>query len=376
MKDIISELRNLPGSIPLFVAPGMASPGVTPSAPEIAPENAPIDLSRPLWEQDELFLNPFEELPEVVTWCTMGERPALPKQGLITIDAKPKQGKSMCSYALSIPLLTGASFGSITPRDTPNLVIVFDTEMSKLSLLPRYRAIRATMGEAANRLLIVPLLGKRRSDFWDIIHSTISRYNPDIVVIDHISKFVTDLNSQTEATEVSKHLERIKALRSVIVVIHQNKSKEDNNMRGALGSVLNDDQCESYTATRKGCVFTLKPKSARDSNVDENSTPFDFCVTEDAGVISGFADASAIVEEARATKREEWRKNFQRIFGDDEELRYGEIVRRIRNQEELQPTGAENKVREARECGAIYKTSNDKNAPYRISGDEYNYIEI
>ena len=323
--------------------------------------------NRPIWETDPRFLNPEAQLPKVKTWAKMGERPCFPKQGLITIDAKPKQGKSFCAYAAMIPLISGKQFGSITPNERANLIIVFDTEMSAISLQPRYRAFRTTAGDHCNNFLIVPLLATHRSERWKVIEEVTAQYNPGVIIIDHISKLVANYNDPSEASAVSEHLSALKASRTVFVIIHQNKSKDDTNMRGAVGSALNDDQCEAYTAAKKNGVFSLTLKEARDTD-SENAAPFMFAVAaNEEKEVTSFIDASAILEESEQRQKEEWRKNFKALFGDDDLLRNYELIERIKSKEGLEERAAKTKIARAKELGVIRKTSNESRAPYELT---------
>lgn len=323
-------------------------------------------INVPLWEIDEDFLNPNEELTEVPVWVKMGKRRALPKQGLISIDAKPKQGKSFSTYAMLLPIATGKAFGTINPLDKPNLIIIFDTEMSKYSLLPRYRALRNSTSTSIDNILIVPLLGTPRDKMWEKVEEKVATYNPDIIVIDHISKFVADINSHPEAGEVSQRLSALKANRSVFVVIHQNKGKEDSNMRGALGSIINDDQCESYTAVRKDGRFNLIPKSARDSNV-EDADVFSFAVEEDdEGVICKFIDASNIEKQKEEEYRKKWLDIMKICFAGDETLQRSILLERI-HQKYRSDVDAKNVFNSARDCRVIVKCGYGKFDPWRIN---------
>lgn len=354
-KNPMEELCDLPSTLP-----PMKPDGTTPQL-------RVIDPNRPLWEQDERFFNPFAEIPENLTWAYMGDRPALPKEGMILIDAKPKQGKSFCAYALMIPLLTGKDFGSVKPRETPNRVIVFDSEMSRGSLKMRYTAFREAIGDNADRLLIVPMLDKPDSDKWPIVMDMVETYNPDVVVIDHISSFVVNYNDPVEAKQTMNNCNRIKATRTLITIIHQNKSKEDTNARGALGSLLNDGQCESYTATKKHGIFTLTPKSARDSETD-NAATFSFApITDENKTLTGFTTAEEVLKRQREAKAEEWRKDLRLIFGDNVELSRTEIKQRIMERQGLEKTSADNKITEAVNCGALAKTHDSHRAPYKIT---------
>ena len=322
----------------------------------------------PLWKKDPIFLNPDAQLSQVKTWAKMGDRPCFPKQGLVTIDAKPKQGKSFCAYAAMIPLISGNPFGSITPNEKANLIICFDTEMSAISLQPRYRAFRRTAGNDCNNFLIVPLLATPRSERWKVIEEVSAKYNPGIIIIDHISKLVANYNDPTEASAVSERLSALKANRTVFVIIHQNKSKEDDNMRGAVGSAMNDDQCEAYTASKKDGVFTLSLKDARDTD-SENAPGFTFAIrANEEKEISEFIDATEIVRAAEEQQAEKWRLNMELIFGEDEKLQRAEILRRIKAEND--GIDAVNVFENAVKYGTLIKTGTEKRDPYRIRPKE------
>lgn len=335
--------------------------------------------TRPVWETDPRFLNPFEELPEITTWLKIGERPALPKKGLITIEAKPKQGKSFCAYGLSIPILSGRKFDAATPTEKPELIIVFDAEMSKLSLIPRYRAIRASIKENANNFLIVPMLAVPQKDRWAMVEQITEQYKPEIIVIDHIGKFCGNVNDQDESNKITAYLEKLKAERTVIVISHVTTG-DNTKMYGAVGTKLDNEQCERYAATCANGVYELKIISARDTST-ENAAPFCFTVSVDSEHTPiEFIDASAKIQAAREKEVEGWVSDFSTLFGDDTELRKKDLMRRVIRQ--LNPhateqeisdklensdTTASNKIKKAVELGVIRKRDNTHTAPYILT---------
>lgn len=345
-REPIAELNALPGTIRPLGAP----------MTDIDP------MERPLWEIDPDFLNPFETLPPVQCWATMGSRAAFPKEGVILIQAKAKQGKSYSTYAALIPLLTGNPFNSITPNDRPRLVIVFDMELSRTTLTNRVFKQMQTLGEQGNRFIVCPLKAKNLNDRLTTIKDKIATYNPDIVVIDQAGQLVVDINNQAETNTICQELDRLSIGRTMFVVIHENKSKEDNNARGALGSYLQFAQVESYTATKAHGVFTLTPKEARDTDT-ENAEEFCYTLDESGKIIDGLA----LVNAKKEAERAEWKNNFARIFGDDAELSRGEIVRRIMEIENLANTSADNKITKASELGVIFKVGSEHRAPYKMS---------
>lgn len=316
--------------------------------------------NRPLWETDPDFLNPYKELPPLRTWARIGDRPALPKEGIITFSAKQKKGKSLSTYAIAIPLLSGNVFDTLTPIDRPNLVLVFDLEMSETTLINRVQSQIRTIGEYGTRFVVCPLKGKSIEERIAIITAKVERYNPQICIIDQGAKLVKDINGTAETNTVTDMLDKLSIGRSVWVVMHENKNNEDTNMRGHLGSYLSFAAVEAYTVDRKDGVFTITYKEGRDTD-SENAAPIRFALDADGKII----DAAAIFRAAKDKEADGWRNNFERIFGDDEKLQSGEIITRLMAQDKLERRAANTKLSKAKEMGIVRKLNpNDHRSPY------------
>lgn len=316
--------------------------------------------NRPLWETDPDFLNPYKELPPLRTWARIGDRPALPKEGIITFSAKQKKGKSLSTYAIAIPLLSGNVFDTLTPIDRPNLVLVVDMEMSETTLINRVQSQIRTIGEYGTRFVVCPLKGKSIEERIAIITAKVERYNPQICIIDQGAKLVKDINGTAETNTVTDMLDKLSIGRSVWVVMHENKNNEDTNMRGHLGSYLSFAAVEAYTVDRKDGVFTITYKEGRDTD-SENAAPIRFALDADGKII----DAAAIFRAAKDKEADGWRNNFERIFGDDEKLQSGEIITRLMAQDKLERRAANTKLSKAKEMGIVRKLNpNDHRSPY------------
>lgn len=316
--------------------------------------------NRPLWETDPDFLNPYKELPPLQTWARIGDRPALPKEGIITFSAKQKKGKSLSTYAIAIPLLSGNVFDTLTPIDRPNLVLVFDMEMSETTLINRVQSQIRTIGEYGTRFVVCPLKGKSIEERIEIITAKVERYNPQVCIIDQGAKLVKDINGTAETNAVTDMLDKLSIGRSVWVVMHENKNNEDTNMRGHLGSYLSFAAVEAYTVDRKDGVFTITYKEGRDTD-SENAAPIRFALDADGKII----DAAAIFRAAKDKEADGWRNNFERIFGDDEKLQSGEIITRLMTQDKLERRAANTKLSKAKEMGIVRKLNpNDHRSPY------------
>lgn len=318
--------------------------------------------NRPIWETDPDFLDPYKELPPLQTWCKIADRPALPKEGIITFSAKQKRGKSLSTYALAIPLLSGNAFDTLTPSDRPNLVMVFDMEMSETTLTNRVLNQVRSIGEHGTRFVVCPLKAKSIHDRVKIISAKVEQYHPDIIVIDQAAKLVTNGNDLAESNALTDWLDKMSIRRSVWVVMHENKGAEDNNLKGHLGSFLSYAAVEAYTVDHKDGVFTITYREGRDTDSD-NAAPVRFAIGGDGKII----DAAAIFRAAQEREAEGWRNNFALLFGDDKTLRSMELIERINSKEGIEERAAKTKIARAKELGVIRKTSNEPRAPYELT---------
>lgn len=318
--------------------------------------------NRPIWETDPDFLNPYKELPPVQTWARIAERPALPKEGIITFSAKQKKGKSLSTYALAIPLLSGNDFDALTPTDRPNMVMVFDMEMSETTLTNRVLNQVQSIGEYGTRFVVCPLKSKSIQDRIKTIAAKVEQYRPDIIVIDQAAKLVTNGNDLAESNALTDWLDKMSIGRSVWVVMHENKGQDDNNMKGHLGSFLSYAAVEAYSVDHKDGVFTITYREGRDTESD-NAAPIRFAMDSNGRII----DANAIFQAAHEKEVQGWRNNLAMLFGEDKTLRSMELIERIKTQERLEERAAKTKIARAKELGVIRKTSNEPRAPYELT---------
>lgn len=347
-KNPVEALNALPGTLRPM---GAAAPDIDP-------------MAQPLWEIDERFINPFAPVPPVQTWAIMGGRPALPCSGIITFSAKPKQGKSLSVYALLTSVLSGQEFDTLKPTERrPRLAVVFDIEMSLTTLSNRAKAMQKSLGDAAPRFQVVSLLSTPKSERLKVIEEITDKFNPDIVAIDQVARLVTNFNDPSENIDFGEWLTQYAKSRTVLTVIHQNKAADNSQMKGHLGSILEELAEENYSVSHKQGVFEIRPVNARQSCVDD-AAPMTFALNDAGEIIT----ATNVIELNREKEAEDWRKDFRIIFGDDEELRHSEIKARIMKRQGLTERPAETKISNARAAGAIaHVDPNDNRSPYRIT---------
>lgn len=331
-------------------------------------------LDRPLWEIDSRFLDPFAPVPEVPTWANMGNRPALPKSGIITFSAKPKQGKSLSVYALLLPLLTGAKLDTLTPaKDRPRLVVVFDTEMDTATLAHRAATMRTALGEAAPRFQVVPMLEIPKSDRKKVIEEITKKYRPEIVAIDQIARLVANFNDAAENVEFGEWLAQFAAKRTVLTVIHQNKAADNTQMKGHLGSLMEELAVENYSVSQKNGIFEIKPVNARQSCVDDDSAAVTFALNESGEIVT----ATSVEEGNKEREIRKLHTCFELVFGANRELCYSDILRRLTEERGLKRTAAEEKLKAARQEKVIIKTDPaNSRSPYRLMSSASLFADV
>lgn len=343
-----------------MAAEGKISPVGTQTPPEII-----NPLLTPLWSVDARILNPNVQIDAVPVWGTMGERRALPRQGVITFSAKRKQGKSTAIYALLTALIKCEKFDTFTPEERPRLVMAFDTEMDDATLATRLKGIHAQLGEYAPALCVVPLLNVPKSERRQLVNEMTDRYNPDIIVIDQAARMVQDFNNNVECSDLGEWIMQMAAKRTAIVVIHQNKAKDDEQMKGHLGTIFGELAVENYAVKKDKGIYTVTAVDARSSNTDD-AAPFRFALDADGRII----DPAAIIQGAKDERAKELFAQFRGYFGDNKTMTRKDLKTAIMRQEELKDRAADNLVIEAVDLGVIKKTGDGHRDPYCLDNPD------
>ena len=325
-------------------------------------ENATDPTKKPFWELDPRFLNPFAEPTELMTWCRIGNRPAIEKQGITSIASDPKQGKSASMYALLMHLAIGKPFGNMKPEgDAPEMCIIFDSEMSQNDLIRRYQLIRKTIGdEGAKKIRIVPLKGVPKGQRMEMISDIVATYNPPIIGIDTVSRLISDFNDQKEATAfLEEIILPMSADRSIIAITHLTRGTD--KQKGHLGSILEELATEKYGVKKEQGITSMIPKFARNTDT-ENATNFQFVLTQDGNI----SDASSIMEQKEEERAQSYRNNFFHIFSkvDGEEQPAEKLKELIMEVESISKSSAETKMKEAVKLGVLQVRKQGSNRIY------------
>lgn len=316
-----------------------------------------------LWEHDMTVLNPFKEIPPIRTWATIGDRKAFGVNSIVVINAKQKEGKSYSILAIIKALITFKQFGTLKPLAIPRRILIFDLEMAEVDLQTRIKPIYNAIGKENWCILsIISMVKIPLQERLKMILDKTEIYNPDIIVIDTVTELLNDYNSSEEAMTLGNELKRLMADRTVFLVIHQNKSKEDTNSKGHIGTLVENYCSECYNMKNDKGVFSLNLKFSRfASNVD--AEPFKFTLSDQGEIIT--CEEVERINNEKA--KEENRLIFELIFGDEVELCRETLINRVMANIGCKERIASDKIADAVASGSLIKNKRGRNVFYKIT---------
>ena len=242
---------------------------------------------------EQLRITPEKELPKMEFLFRLFGKPCFPRRELVAITGKAKSGKT---YVTSMLMAEGVASpqppptgGGVLMRagDTPLRVVWYDTEQSDEStqdiLCNRIMKMAASDGHGQVRTGLLgavdehgqvrtggfresPCESEAREGGLDIfnvrcvdwrqrralLREAVVRYGPDLVIVDGIRDLVNDINDGVLAQEVMEELLQLATSREccIVCVLHQNKSGEDHNLRGWIGTELMNKAFEVYACEK------------------------------------------------------------------------------------------------------------------------------
>ena len=191
-----------------------------------------------------------------------------PRGDLIAISGKEKCGKTTACRILSTILLRG-EYEGFKSLDSNIRILWIDTEQARVSTRTVSRAIDMMCGFLPTsdqiRYLNLREWGDKAS-MRLVLQVMFDNFCPDFVILDGIRDFIDDFNDVRESAEIVLEVMRLSSGVSaeeakekklhermpccIACILHQNKPKDDNNMRGHLGTELANKAGEVWESTR------------------------------------------------------------------------------------------------------------------------------
>ena len=234
-------------------------------------------------------ITPNKDLPQMAFLFRLFGKPCFPRGELVGLTGKPKSGKTFVSSILMTLCFREEVLTILREGAEPLRVLWYDTEQSDESTqdILRHR-ILPMMGKGLSReeynsltsdLFEPNALGcgspsfhifNVRQDPWrerlPMLEAAVRQYKPDLVIVDGIRDLINDINDGVLAQDT---VERLMHLASehhccIACVLHQNKSAEDKNLRGWIGTELTHKAFEVYECEKSDDrIFSFSQKLTR-----------------------------------------------------------------------------------------------------------------
>lgn len=240
---------------------------------------------------EERRITPGRVLPPMEFLFRLFGTPCFPRGELVGITGKPKSGKTFVSTVLMLLCFVDNLLAMGRASPGPLRVLWLDTEQSDEStqdivlhrmmpMLKRYyppekydeidRLLFGGGVEAALHIFNV------RQDAWQermpLLEVAVERFRPDLVIVDGIRDLVNDINDGVLAQETVERLMHLASEQRccVVCILHQNKSAEDRNLRGWIGTELTHKAFEVYECEKSDArIFSFKQTLTRKYDISD-----------------------------------------------------------------------------------------------------------
>lgn len=173
-----------------------------------------------------------------------GNAPVAVKGELTYLAGQKKTMKTHVAYALALAAMGSnkkASVGfELAKGNVPQKVILIDTEQPKSQYASIIKAMAHIAPEVNVKDWFIPLTwkGKAPVEMREKLQEAIAYFRPDLLILDGIADFVSDINSYCECCPLVVHLQSLAEMYNcaIIAVIHYNPGSDKE--RGHLGTVL------------------------------------------------------------------------------------------------------------------------------------------
>lgn len=278
---------------------------------------------------------------------SIGGVPTIPQGELIGIKGRAKMGKSQFEYYLISMMLSGAYRGNVRPLQNRYKILLFDTEQSQASLKKCCQRALSFAGlptdKNDNRFLPFFMRPLSIEERRKVIADAVEAENPDIVFIDGVRDLLQDFNSLDQSNALIQWLLSLTAEYgcTIVSVLHQNKSKDDGNMRGHLGTELLNKLTDCFEVSKKDGKFLVSCTDSR--NVPCGDLAFSI------NAEGKFQTEEAIAEDKNSARAAEIQRVLKLCFKEKSSMRYGELVEAYKLEAAVSDRTAQRAIKDAKE---------------------------
>ncbi|MBP5570998.1 MAG: AAA family ATPase [Prevotella sp.] len=258
---------------------------------------------------EQLRITPEKQLKPMEFLFRLFGKPCFPRRELVAITGKAKSGKTFVTSMLMACCQVNEVLAFQRMREEPLHVLWYDTEQSDESTQDILKNRVITMIKATDQTTPYPILCKQsvpkgrapeqssptrslsysggefpecdifnvRAVEWKqrraLLLEAIKRCKPDLVIVDGIRDLVNDINDGVLAQEVMEELLHLATQHDccIVCVLHQNKSGEDHNLRGWIGTELMNKAFEVYSCEKllPQRIFSLEQTLTRKYDIEQ-----------------------------------------------------------------------------------------------------------
>lgn len=174
---------------------------------------------------------------------------------IIAIKAKSKNGKTFLATILASVIL-GAEFGDLeATMPYKSKVLFFDTEQNRpntQALLERVHVLCGWELEKHDRIRAYSLREMPVFERMHYIAKKVAELKPTAVFIDGLADLIIDFNDIEQSQDIIGRVSRLASAQqcAIFFILHTNKGKNDNNMKGHLGT-LSVQKCSDVFSSEK-----------------------------------------------------------------------------------------------------------------------------
>ena len=279
---------------------------------------------------EQLRITPEKELPKMEFLFQLYDKPCFPRRELVAITGKAKSGKTFVTSMLMACCQSRDVLAFQRIGDEPLRVLWYDTEQSDESTqdILKNRVMRMVDGDG-KLFDIFNVRGVAWKERRNLLCEAVRRCKPDLVIVDGIRDLVNDINDGVLAQEVMEELMHLATAHDccIVCVLHQNKSGEDHNLRGWIGTELMNKAFEVYSCEKlmPQRIFSLEQTLTRKYDIEQtmyyevgdDGLPVSCSVSADGGSkdkTDGYPQLNA--DYIRHDEHDQWQVDVRRLFSD------------------------------------------------------------
>ena len=279
---------------------------------------------------EQLRITPEKQLKPMEFLFHLYGKPCFPRRELVAITGKAKSGKTFVTSMLMACCQSRDVLAFQRIGDEPLRVLWYDTEQSDESTqdILKNRVMRMVDGDV-QLFDIFNVRGVAWKERRDLLREAVTRCKPDLVIVDGIRDLVNDINDGVLAQEVMEELMHLATEHDccIVCVLHQNKSGEDHNLRGWIGTELMNKAFEVYSCEKllPQRIFSLEQTLTRKYDIErtmyfevgDDGLPVSCGVPTDGGSkdkTDGYPQLNA--DYIRHDEHDQWQVDVRRLFSD------------------------------------------------------------